>query len=868
MIMYRRRFSHSALALAALLWTVTAGAQNFQPSAEQLRVYQQLSPEDREALLEVLGDDSGVLRDAPLTFPEPVIRAEGQTVPILPEDPDAAAQLLQGKIDLLNQQVLDAEVATALLKGQLNLLDDQVDRETDQSDIPFFQRDITLQPFGYNLFDGVPTTFAPATDIPVPPDYKIGPGDNIEVQLFGKENRQYSLVVKRDGTLNFPNIGPIVVMGRNFQDLKQELLDRVSEDLIGTSAAISMGALRSIRVLIVGDANTPGSYTVSGLSTITNALFVSGGISDVGSLRKIQLRRDGKLIRTIDLYDLLIRGDSRDDVRLQAGDVIFIPPVGATVGVGGYVRRPAIYELKDETTAAELIEIAGGLRADAFPSGLRLERITENWRRSFIRVDLATPEGQQQMVRAGDIMLVPPVLDEYREGVRLDGHVERPGDFEWFAGMRITDIIGSLEDLKLQADINYVLIRRETLPEKRVKAVSVDLERALKFPDSSENIFLNERDWIYVFDLEIDRGTFVEPFLEELELQATAGAPFEKVKVGGRVRAPGVYPFEEGMRVRDLLRAGANLAEDAYLLEAEISRYKILEDNIRETQVINVNPQLALAGNEEHNILLQPYDALQIRKVQDYREQLSVTLRGEVRYPGTYSFNPGETLASVIERAGGLTKIAFPEGGIFLRADLRQREQEQIDLLTDRVRSELAALAIKSANEDDSVTQQTAAGEALLSQLETTEATGRLVIDLPGMLAFPDDSDYRVFLRDEDELLIPQFSQDVTVLGEVQFPTSHLHRSDLDRDDYIYRSGGTTQNAAKKQIYLVRANGAVIAKSRSAWFGRGEAMKVYPGDTIVVPLDTQKVGTLRLWTDVTTVVYNVAIAVAAINGLN
>ncbi|MEC9375142.1 MAG: SLBB domain-containing protein [Pseudomonadota bacterium] len=852
-------------------------AQNFTPSPEQLRIYQTLTPEDREQLLEVLGDNSGVLRDAPLEFPELVIP------PILPTQMTDIKILSQNNFDLVCTEDLSSKrnrseteerifslcenlrqrEAELILSSEL----ERIESEEDEN-LPFFDRAIDLEPFGYNLFAGSPTTFAPATDIPVPPDYKIGPGDSIEVQLFGKANRQYSLVVQRDGTLNFPNIGPIVVMGRNFQDLKQELLDRVSQDLIGTSAAISMGALRSIRVLLVGDARAPGSYTVSGLSTVSNALFVSGGISDVGSLRNIEVRRDGRLISSLDLYDLLIRGNSQDDIRLQAGDVIFIPPVGQTVAVGGFVKRPAIYELLDEKTTKEAIELAGGLRPDAFPKRVRLERISDNWQRSFISIDLNDSEGQEKLLRAGDILLVPPILDEYFEGVRLTGHVQRPGDFEWFEGMRLNDVISSLDDLQRQADINYVLIRRETWPEKRVKALSVNLEVALNFPDLEENIYLRPRDSITVFNLETDRSEIVEPLINELELQATASQPFEKVTVGGLVRAPGTYPYETGMRVSDLIRAGANLAEDAYISQAEISRYKLLEGSVRKTEVIKINPDAALRGNLDQDVLLRPYDLLQIRKVQDFREQLSVSLRGEVRFPGRYSFNPGDTLKSVIDRAGGLTDIAFPEGGIFLRDDLREREQQQIELLTKRVESDLASLAIQSANEDNSVQQAQNAGQALLTQLENTEAAGRLVIDLIGMLNYPNDPDYRVLLQDKDELLIPQFSQDITVLGQVQFPTSHLYRKTLDRDDYINRSGGITQNAAEKQIYLVRANGAVIAANSSHWFNRGSSMKVNPGDTIVVPLDTQRVGALQLWTDVTGVVYNVAIAVAAINGLN
>ena len=749
--------------LSSAIWAWSASAQNFQPSAEQINTFQQLSPEEREQLLKVLGDDSGILRDGQLEFPELVQPLEADQAATLTGDP--SLDLANVAADLLNEQQEDAVEGSPGEK------------------INFFDQEIKLEPFGYDLFAGVPTTFAPATDIPVPPDYIIGPGDTIELQFFGKQNRQFSLVVQRDGTLNLPTIGPIVVMGRNFQSLKQELLDRVSKDMIGVSAAISMGALRSIRVLVVGDARRPGSYTVSGLSTISNLLFVSGGIADMGSLRDIQVRRDGRLIRTLDLYDLLIRGNSLDDIRLQSGDVVFIPPVGNTIGVGGYVKRPAIYETKGEKTVNDLIELAGGLKPDSFPRGARLERITDKWERSFLRVDLATLEGQQMTVRNGDILLVPPVLALYREGIRLSGHVLRPGDFEWNEGLRLTDVIKSLDELKVQADLNYILIKRETAPDKRLKALSANLEIALQSPESKENIFLRPRDIITVFDLKSDRSEIVGPLLVKLKLQATSDDPFQNVTIGGAVRSPGKYPFEAGMRLSDLLRAGAKMNERANADDAEISRYKIFDGKVRKTEVISVKPAAALRGDMDADIILQPYDSLQVLTVQEFRQQLSIKLSGEVRFPGRYSFNTGDTLISVIERAGGLTSFAFPAGGIFLREELKEREQEQLGFLKTRLENDLATLSIKAANEDNSVQQAELAGQTLLAQINNTEATGRLVIDLERMLKAPDNSDYMVFLKDNDELSIPQATQDVTVLGQVQFPTSHLYSRGLDRDD-------------------------------------------------------------------------------------
>ncbi|MDE0770339.1 MAG: SLBB domain-containing protein, partial [Opitutaceae bacterium] len=235
-----------------------------------------------------------------------------------------------------------------------------------------------LKQFGYDLFAGTPTTFAPATEIPVPADYIIGPGDQIRIQFFGKNAASYDLYVTRDGLLQIPELGPISVAGQHFTELKSEIARRVSEQMIGIKAFVSLGELRSIRVFILGDVNRPGSYTVSALSTMTNALFVSGGITPIGSLRNIQLKRAGDVISEFDLYDLLLRGDTSKDVRIQPGDVIFVPPVGSLVGISGEVKRPAIYELKGGSTAMQSIDIAGGFTAKAFPSLSQIERITRD----------------------------------------------------------------------------------------------------------------------------------------------------------------------------------------------------------------------------------------------------------------------------------------------------------------------------------------------------------------------------------------------------------------------------------------------------------------------------------------------------------
>ena len=245
-----------------------------------------------------------------------------------------------------------------------------------------------LQPFGYDLFSGTPSTFAPVTDIPVPVDYVFGPGDNLRVQLFGKESNSYTLTVNRQGNIDFPELGPISVAGLSYQDVRSLLQQTVSERMIGMKAAISMGELRSIRIFVLGEAFQPGTYTVSSLSTVTHALFAAGGLNDIASLRNIQVKRNGKVLNTFDLYDFLLKGDTSNDVRLQAGDVVFIPPFESRVGIGGEIKRPAYYELKNEQSVSDVISLAGGFKPTSVSELVQIERVSNNGSFQLFDLDL------------------------------------------------------------------------------------------------------------------------------------------------------------------------------------------------------------------------------------------------------------------------------------------------------------------------------------------------------------------------------------------------------------------------------------------------------------------------------------------------
>ena len=889
----------SVIGLLMILGLGSAQAQNL--SSEQLRMLQDLSPEQREALMEAMtgaGGGAGPQVSDPLEFPELMEPSEEDSQSIFDEleedeEPRLAAHdhlvleftLREDADDITIKVIEDLEgrhfyrldyagrlklpfldvIALAGLtqeEAALRLGSEPLLKEfeivLDLLPIEPSGR-LALNPFGYELFEGAPSTFAPATDIPVPADYVIGPGDTVNIQLFGKENDSYAVEVDREGALNFPGIGPITVAGMQFREMREELRARVSEQKLGTKLGVTLGELRSIRIFVLGDANKPGSYTVSGLSTVTNALFYSGGVLPSGSLRNIQLKRNGSIVRRLDLYDLLLRGDTSDDVRLQPGDAIFIPPVRNTVAISGEVYRPAIYETRGKVTVEMAIQMSGGLLPSAHRGSLRLERIKPNGQKSIRTINFNQLSDRQMAVQSGDFLTIDPILDELRDGVMLLGHVHRPGGHQWWPGMRVSDLISDVGILKPRADLQYVLIRREKPPNRNVDLLSVNLKAAMANPKAPPDLELEASDQIRVFDLGPDRGALLEPWLDEVREQTSSAQPTREVNIGGLVRAPGTYPLEANMRISDLIRAAGRLREAAFTQSAELTRYRVVGGDHRETDLIDVDLAALLQGNPEADVLLSAYDYLNIKEIPQWRNQERVEINGEVRFPGIYPIQQGETMSSLLERAGGLTDLAFPQGSVFLREQLKERESEQLEILRRRLETDLATLSLEGSSQAQTL------GQSLLGQLDDTEPTGRLVINLNDVIRKGDRSHHDIVLADGDNLLIPKRTQEVTVIGEVQHATSHIYDPDLARNEYISRSGGFSAHADKKKIYVVRADGGVVSQSRSMWFRKGKAQGIEPGDTIVVPLDADRVSPLAFWTSVTTILYNIGIAAAAVS---
>ena len=731
-----------------------------------------------------------------------------------------------------------------------------------------------LKPFGYDLFRGSPTTFAPVTEIPIPSEYTLGPGDVLRIQLWGKENKSLELPISRNGTISFPQSGPMSVAGMSFDEARQQIRKQVSEQYIGVQASVSLGELRSMRVFVLGEARNPGSYSVSSLSTITNALYVSGGIKQTGSLRNLQLKRNGKLVGTLDLYDLLLRGDSSHDNRLQPGDVIFIPPVGKRAGIEGEVYRPALYELRNENTLADLVRMAGGLTPQAYPQRINIERTSEDFLRIIAEADYTVAEGKNARIQAGDRANIPSISDITGEYIEISGAATRAGRFAWMPGMRVSSVIKNLDaDLTPVADKRYAAIVRTDEKTDTISVLNLRLRKAIQNPGSAFDLPLEEKDQLLIFSdagkveggeegREFTRESLFEPVLRRLKSQATPSSPQKTIRITGPVRYPGEYPLPASGQLSDAIFVAGGLRDSASLFNAEVARYTTDKNGIGKTDILNVSLADAMAGNG--NLALQSRDRILIKSIPEFAKTSTIELKGEVRYPGEYTFRDGETLKEVIERAGGLTDNAFPKGAVFTRAKLRELEAQRLREAEERLQGDLLGVQLEGDSFGGQNAQRVDEVKGLLEDVQSSRPVGRMVIDLPQVLA---DTGYQsIRLQDGDTLIVPTIPQAVSVFGEVQFPTSHLYTAGLTVDDYLERSGGPTRQADESRVYVVKADGSVMLPEKSRWFG-SRSQQLAPGDTVIVPIDVDRLNQLELWTNVSQIVYQMALGAAAVGNL-
>ena len=836
-----------------------------------------LSPDQRQQLINQYGaSGGGVPKSAPTaSIPNRSVEVEKPEEESFKErseflgDLNSMERMISADVARLQSQVgaenssEDNELLEALeeSKALLRKIKELQRREIEKRAEEFGKSETdAIKPFGYDLFASDPSTFAPGNEVPIPSDYRIGPGDLIEIQLFGQRNDSFSLGISREGMIRFPGIGPIQAFekGTSFIELKNHLKEKIQEHLgEGVQSAITLGAFRSIRIFLLGEVRKQGAYTVSALSTTINALLSCGGIKQTGSLRNIQLKRGGQVISSLDLYDLLLRGDTSADQSLQPGDVIFVPVVEKQISISGAVRRPAKFEIRGGESLQDALELAGGVEGRAYLSNIRLERLGPDFRP--IVKNLIMPNDSAYKLVSGDVISLGSASAEVMNSVSLLGNVERPGEYEWRKGLRLSDLIDDAQDLLPKTDLKYGLIRRK-LDNGMVKVLSF-IPADLFKKGGQPAIVLEQKDAIYFFSNEGARTNLLDGVLDDLRRQSSSGNRALIVNVSGLVRFPGQYPLVEGMNLSQLLDAAGGLRDAAYTLSAEVTRMSI--DQEEKATIEHVNISNLDDDNFSSSFNLYPYDHLHIKKVPYWSENLTVTLSGEFVFPGTYQILRGETLANVIDRAGGLTDRSYAEGTVFTRQHIKQKESQQKEQFINRLENLIAYENLEKSSGDDGALEQS---RALLSRLRSIPSIGRLIIDLNTQIN--NTADTQITLLDGDVLYVPEIPQEVIVSGEVQFPTSHLADSSLQLKDYIERSGGFTERSNEDLIAVVKSNGMVIQqKEGNKWFSSTKQFgNVSAGDMIVVPVRIELPSRwLENLSTSTQILYQISIAAAAVH---
>ncbi len=725
-----------------------------------------------------------------------------------------------------------------------------------------------LKPFGVSLFAGQPTTFAPVNNIPIPTDYILGPGDQLNILVFGSKNDEYQVVVDRNGQITVPYIGPVSVAGIHFSEAKSVLLKKISAMGMGVKASVTMGELRSFRVFVLGESRTPGSYLVSGMATITHALYVSGGINDVGSYRHVQLKRRGKVIKTLDLYDLLLNGNTINDVRLQPGDAVFIPKLKKQVAILGEVYKPALYELRNEKTLFEVLQLAGGSKPSAYQKGIEVSRVVNsNFRESFT-VDMTQKQQRDYLLQNGDVVTLEKIKRWDNNLIKTFGALHRVGEQKWRREMQLTDLIYSRSLFKNEADIHNILVKRQENVAGDYKIFNVSWIQAMQSPLSEDNIFLKPRDEVFVLsksDAE-ERAQQIQGILDELKQTATHYQPYQGVSSSGMFKLSGEYPLVQGMTIQDLVSLSGGLQASAMLKQAELYRFVVKNGEKREAERIFIDLDKAIKGDLRHDLELRPYDNLMVKQVSNWGDSTrTVIVKGEVAFPGSYTIKPGETLEHVLARAGGFTQWAAPEASVFTRKSLQEQEKREMELLSNELEKNMmmalkadAPLLERGAGESIA-----ALGQSLIAKLKSTPAIGRLVIGLDSKQPEKYQATMDLALQDGDQLIVPRRASEVVVMGEVSRPASILFQEGLTIEEYIRQSGGVTKLSDDDSVYVVHSDGS-IEKYSTSFFGVNYSLEIRPGDTIVVPMDVERMNPIVTWTAVSKVLSNFAVTAATL----
>jgi len=696
-----------------------------------------------------------------------------------------------------------------------------------------------LSVFGYDVFSQAkPSTFAPSDFVSVPADYPINSGDEIVVMLWGRINEEVRLMVSRNGSINIPRIGPVSVAGLPFESVQKNILDRVG-NIEGVHASVSMGQLRSIGIYIVGEVSVPGFYTISSLSNVTNALFAAGGPTKRGSLRNILLKRNGRLVAAIDYYDFLLSGSDRSGLRLQSGDVIYVPIVQSMAAIAGNVRRSALYELKGTTSLNELIRLAGGVTPAGWINRIQVERFTNNQFQAVLDI---SSENNNKIpsfeIEDGDIVKIFPVLEKDKNAVYFSGNVLRPGKYEFKQGMRIGDLIPDYLALLPGTYFNYGTILRQDPMTFNITLHSFNVKNILDASSSENNLPLQPKDEVVIYNID---------FFE----------PDRTVSVDGAVNKPGSFNLLENMKIRDLVLQAGGLRIDASPIRGELYRRNFGDGKV-ETKKIEFCIDCAMKDDTNHNYFLSRSDRVFIRQKMGWEEERKVSLGGQFVYPGTYIIFEGETLGEFFKRAGGFKNDAYVAAAVFTRPSVRDFEDQRNKEYLRQLDVDILTLSSEFTAKDKNNEAAAVLNQLLLlkEKLKLTAPVGRIILDLTKPECYEGFK-----LENGDALFVPRNMNTVMVFGEVNNPATFAYNKEpVTPWYYVESAGGLKESADKKHVYVIKVNGRVITSKMQ----RISSIKLEPGDAVVVSPRLRSSNAYKLFLDTIEVIYKIAVSSALV----
>lgn len=654
--------------------------------------------------------------------------------------------------------------------------------------------------FGKNIFNQKNLSFLPNMNIPTPEDYKLGPGDEIVIDIWGASQASLQQIISPEGSIVVDRLGPVYLNGMTIREANSYIQQKFSSVYSGISneggssqIKLTLGQIRTIQINILGEVAVPGTYALSSLSSVFHALYNAGGINDIGSLRSIQLYRKGKLIKTIDIYQYLLNGNASGETRLMDGDIIMVPPYISLVEIVGKIKRPMFYEMTVTETLSDLIKYSGGFTGDAYKEKIDITRKTGKYDKAYT---VSSKDFENFILDDKDSIFVSAGLNQFDNRVEIKGAVFRPGYYEVGEQIKtIKNLIEKAGGIKENAFLNRAILTRERADLTR-ETVPINLKNLLEGRTADINLKKNDMLLVASDSVLVELGSFT---------------------IYGDVQVPGEYDYAEGTSIEDLIIKAGGLLKSASLAKVDVSRRIVDPLSIESPNVIadiytfNIKNGLVVDGPPD--FALNPYDQVYVRRSPGYIEQRNIEIAGEVLFPGKYALKEKtERLSDIVKRAGNLTPHAFSAGARLLR------EKTIMEMTEERKAMQALSKGLKDSISTD------------LLNINPYYSVG---IELDKAIANP-KSEYDLVLREGDQLIVPEYDNTVRINGSVMYPNTVLYKKGQKVSYYINQAGGYSDLAEKKRAYIVYMNGTV-AKVKGS-----NRDAIQPGCNIVIPSKEQK----------------------------